>query len=429
MRPGTSWPCHRGDAAARPWSRPGRTERFLLPAVLALVLLTVGPEGCGPRLKPIFEEVDPPLVWPPEPKPTRIRYLGQLASESDLKAPRSLWSAIEQLLVGAEPPGELYGPRSVVCTPDARRVWIADAGGRRLHLFDLEQRRYQQVERLGGVNLLSPVAICQGPKGSVYVCDSEAVAIYRIDDDDGTHLETLRLPDEILRPVAVRYDPGSDELYVVDIRSHDVKVLGSSGQLKRILGERGTGPGQFNYPTAIGGDGDVLWIVDSGNHRVQSVTRSGEPVTSFGQAGDAPGDLALPKGLAVDSDGHLYVVDARFENVQIFDRSGGLLLVFGEEGPGPGEFWLPAGIFIDAEDRVWVCDAYNRRVQVFQYVKEAPATPRDHSPPNAEAGAAPNGGRHTWTRPNTPVPLYVFSVVDGPPPYQGGDGGGCPGLR
>jgi len=338
--------------------------------VLASVGVIAFAGGCVPRLKPIFEEIDPSLVWPSPPQMPRVRYVGQLATEADLKAPRSLWKAIGELVVGAEPVGELYGPRSVVCTPDGERVWIADPGGRCLHVFDLVRRTYLKIDDVGGAKLLSPVGVCQGPPGSLYVCDSEAVAIHRVSDATGTTMESLRLPEEIIRPTAVSYAPVHDELFVVDVGGHDVKVLSRDGGLKRILGARGTGPGRFNYPTGVTGDGELLWIVDSGNHRVQAVTKEGKPGASFGHAGDAPGDLALPKGIALDSDGHLYIVDARFENVQVFDREGRLLLVFGDEGAGPAEFWLPSGIFIDHEDRIWICDGYNRRVQVFQYLKD-----------------------------------------------------------
>ena len=235
-------------------------------------------------------------------------------------------------------------------------------------MFDREHRVYRKVVRAGGSPLLSPVDVSLGPAGSIFVCDSEAVAIYRLSAVSGETIERVRIPEDIGRPVASSYDANTQELFVVDVASHDIKVLGPDAVLKRILGQRGEGVGQFNFPTAIAASGDLLWVVDTGNRRVQAVTRDGQPAGQVGRSGDAPGDLALPKGVAVDSDGHLYVVDARFENVQVFDRKGRLLMYFGEEGNGPAEFWLPGGIFIDRQDRIWVCDSYNRRVQVFQYL-------------------------------------------------------------
>jgi hypothetical protein len=248
---------------------------------------------------------------------------------------------------------------------------VADPGGRCLHLFDLHSRFYRKIGQLGGKPLLSPVGLCPGPDASVYVCDSEDLSIHRLSDVDGGLLGSLRLPEDILRPVAMSYHEASGELFVVDVKAHDIKVLDAKGGLRRILGRRGNALGEFNFPCDIADDGELLWIVDAGNARLQTMRRTGEPVGSFGQSGDAPGDLALPKAVAHDSDGQVYLVDSRFENVQIFDRTGQLLLYFGEEGIGPGQFWLPSDVFIDRNDRIWICDTYNGRVQVFQYVSLA----------------------------------------------------------
>ncbi len=331
--------------------------------------------GCVGPAGPIFDDPSQTVAWPPPPQPARIRYVGQITSSADLKAAKSGWEQIGSLFLGKKEPNTLYGPRGITTTADGSRVWIADPGGRCVHLFDLNRRTYQKIVRAGDTQLLSPVAVCGGPPGSLYVCDSEAVAIHELSEKDGSLRSTLRLPEDIARPVAVHFDGGVGELFVVDVVAHDVKVIGRDGSLLRILGKRGSGPGEFNYPTAVAVEGSTLWIADTGNHRVQAMDRYGSFLSSFGKAGDAPGDLALPKSIALDSAGHVYVVDGRFENVQVFDAEGRLLLFFGNEGTGPGEFWLPGGIFIEPGGRIWVCDAYNRRVQVFEYVEEHDARP------------------------------------------------------
>jgi sugar lactone lactonase YvrE len=246
-------------------------------------------------------------------------------------------------------------------------LWIVDPGGRCLHLFDMKHHQYRKVTHVGKDPWLSPVGICAGPTGSMFVCDSEQGEIYRLSDETGGYYETIRVPEILQRPVAVHYDPANRELYIVDTGAHDIKVVGLDGTVHRIIGKRGSAAGEFNFPLAIAVDGSNIWVVDTGNHRVQALTKSGEPLMTIGRAGDAPGDMALPKGIALDSDGNIYVVDDRFKNVQIFDRFGQLLLYIGQEGNGPGEFWLPAGITIDNNDRIWICDLYNRRVQVFDY--------------------------------------------------------------
>ncbi|MCP4593499.1 MAG: 6-bladed beta-propeller [bacterium] len=340
---------------------------------LLFVLLTLsGPSllstGCSQALRPIFESVESAPAWPPPPTEPRIRYVGQLRSSADLKAPPKLFQALGDFFIGAADPDVLYGPQAVVCTPDGERVWVADSGGRCVHQFDLSARSYLKINRVGAAPLLSPVDVCLGPGGSIFVCDSEGVDVYRFSDKTGALIETLRLPEDIIRPVALGWAAEREELFVVDVAAHDIKVLGADGLLRRIIGRRGAAAGEFNFPCDVVLDGELIWVVDAGNARVQGLTLAGDPVAVLGRAGDAPGDLALPKSIALDSDGDLYVVDARFENVQIFDRQGRLLLFFGGEGTGPGEFWLPAGVFIDKNNRIWICDTYNGRVQVFDYL-------------------------------------------------------------
>lgn len=324
--------------------------------------------GCASAAKPIFAAPAVELVWPAPPARPRIRYVGELKSSADLKARRGFFQSLGAVVAGPKEPELLFGPRAAVVTPDGERVWIADPGGRCLHMFDLARRRYLRVRGPESDALLSPVGLALGPENTLLVCDSEAVAIHRFADADGRWLGRLRLPEDVLRPVAMHYDQVASELYVVDVIAHDIKVLNVDGSLHRVLGQRGEGPGEFNFPSSIAASGDRLWIADTGNNRVQCVAKSGEPVSSFGQVGDAPGDLAMPKGIAIDAAENVYVVDGRFENIQIFDQQGQLLLFFGEEGTGPGQFWLPGGIFIEPAGRIWVGDAYNRRMQVFQYV-------------------------------------------------------------
>ena len=338
--------------------------------LVALVLCLLIIPGCQRPLRPIFDQLTPPLIWPADPARARVQYVGQLTSSTDVKPPRKAFQGVVDFFVGAKSPEWLCGPRSVVTTGDGSRVWIADPGGRCLHLFDLQDRSYKRIVRAGKEHLLSPSGLCVGPDETVFVSDAEGVAIHQLSQRTGALRRSLRLTDEIKRPVALHYDAGRNELFVVDVAAHNIKVLSADGRLIRIIGKRGNRPGEFNYPCDIADDGTVIWIADTANQRVQGLTHAGDPVVVFGEAGDAPGEMALPKGIATDSDGHIYVVDARFENVQIFDQAGTLLLAFGGEGIGPGQFWLPAGIFIDQNDRIWICDTYNRRVQVFDRAKD-----------------------------------------------------------
>ena len=362
--------------------RSGGSGRTALVLVVAMLL-----GACQQAPGPLFPEPEVDLVWPDLPTPARIRYVGELSTSEDLSPGRGAFEGLSDLLFGKDAPSGLAGPRAATLSRDGRWLWVTDPGSRRVHLLDLVDRTHLPIEMAGERPLTVPVGVCLGPEGTVLVCDSGDVSISRFKVDTGEWIDDLRLPVEVFRPVAVAWHEPSDSLFVVDSQAHDVKVLDLDGSLKSVIGRRGTGAGEFNFPCDLVLDGDRFWVADAGNQRVQALAFDGTPILSIGQAGDAPGDFALPKAIALDHDGNVYVVDGRFENVQAFDRTGRLLLAFGEEGTGPGQFCLPGGIHIDGTNRIWVCDTYNRRLQVFDCVSSAPlasgasAEPREEDRP------------------------------------------------
>ena len=64
--------------------------RVLLPSMLFL-LAAVG--GCQGARRPIFPELQPPVVWPQHPDQPRIRYIGELTGEASLRVQPSGWEA------------------------------------------------------------------------------------------------------------------------------------------------------------------------------------------------------------------------------------------------------------------------------------------------------------------------------------------------
>jgi len=328
--------------------------------------------GCATSDGVVFSPIDPPIVWPPPPQQERIRYVGQLASDTDLKPARSGWDSFRDILGGKEAVHSVVSPIATWMSP-AGQLFVADSNGQMIHRFDLRKQTYDAIFQMGDRRLLMPVAVAGDTEGIIYVADAEYRAIHRF-GPGGNYLSDLP-SDPLGQPAGLCYDPRLDRIYVSDVSQHRVLAFTREGRFVLTFGQRGTDPGQFNYPThlAVDRQGRVL-VADSLNQRIQRFKPDGTLDLVLGQRGTAPGDFAMPKGIAVDSEGHIYVVDARFENVQVFDDQGELLIVFGEEGGGPAEFWLPAGICIDKDDRIFMADTYNRRVQVFQFLAR-PETP------------------------------------------------------
>ena len=58
-----------------------------------LLLVMIG-AGCGSARGVLFPKPDKPLVWPEPPEKGRIRYIGQIRSEADLKREVSSMQAL-----------------------------------------------------------------------------------------------------------------------------------------------------------------------------------------------------------------------------------------------------------------------------------------------------------------------------------------------
>jgi DNA-binding beta-propeller fold protein YncE len=330
------------------------------------VLLLATLVGCAAPPGPIFPGVNPPIAWPAPPDTPRIRYIGALHGEASLGIQPTGWEAVRAALGGPRPQVAFSHPAAIAVAGE--RIFVADTGLGAVHLLDLAARQYKLLRGAPADPLRVPIGLTISA-GQLVVVDRGRAAI-DLFDLDGNWRTTRRWP-EVTAPVAVAWDQQKRTLWIADAAAHACFVVADLQTVSGRLGDRGTAPGQFNFPTALAWQPMVgLVVADAMNFRVQVFDTAGQPMAVFGRKGDAAGCFARPRGVAVDSEGHIYVADNQFENIQVFDAAGRLLLAFGEEGDRPGQFSLPAGITIDAQDRIWVADSYNRRVQVFQYVAE-----------------------------------------------------------
>lgn len=333
--------------------------------LLPVVFLT---GACGVR--PPAEIRGPPvrpLVWPEPPADPRIRYVRSISGPHDAGIEKGFFGRLAETLFGK---GEEFLIRPTGVAERDGVLYIADPGAQALWIFDPPNQRFVKVQRIGGTELASPVAVALGPAGGVFLADSSLKKVFLV-NREGKFVRTA-VGEGLERPAGIAYDEGTVRLYVADSTGHRVAVYGADGARTLTWGRRGNGDGEFNYPTHVAVDrtGTVL-VIDALNFRVQAFDREGRFLWKMGRHGDGSGDFAGPKGVATDSRGHLYIVDALFDTVQIFEREGTFLLALGERGVRPGQFWLPGGIFINEQDRIYVADSYNQRVQVFDFLRGA----------------------------------------------------------
>jgi len=333
----------------------------ILTRILSLVLLLVA----GIAL-PAWGEEPERLVWPPGAAQPRVEFVKAVSSPADLGIGKGFFERVKDLLFG-EVDARLVRPMAVVASDGI--LYVADPGARGVHRFDTAGGNYSLITAADDLALPSPVGLARGAAGEVYVADSKLAQILVI--RPGTKVAVrLYLEVKLTQPTGIAFDAVSGRLYVVDTAEHRIHIFERDGSLAGSIGRRGTGDGEFNYPTYLWRTPQGrLYVTDSLNFRVQAFDERCQFIGKFGHQGDGSGDAARPKGVATDRHGHVYVVDALFHAFQIFDASGRLLLPVGERGQAHGEFWLPTGIFIDAEtETIYIADSYNQRIQVLRYL-------------------------------------------------------------
>eukprot|EP00731_Ephydatia_muelleri_P008536 Em0004g874a len=125
-----------------------------------------------------------------------------------------------------------------------------------------------------------------------------------------------------------------------------IYVFDQTGQLKNTIGSRGSGDGQFSYPSGITIKGDVLYVADYGNHRVQKLTSSGKFLHTFGQQGSGQGQFIGPVAVIIDSNNKLIVSDFYNHRIQIFNENGGWLLTIDAYGSNTIKVFTKEGVYV-----------------------------------------------------------------------------------
>lgn len=339
-------------------------HRWILFLFCTATALLTACSGQGPTT--VKQDRSGVLSWPPTPAKPRIQHIGDLSHPKDIGITKSWLDMLSEMALGKED-NAMVLPIAVV-ENRLKQLFVADPGVNAIHRFDRNKGRYKSIKRKGGKGFDSPVGLASDRVGNIYISDSELAKVFIIGIDDSEALP-LDLEEDFVRPTGIAIDNETGWIYVVDTGVHKISVFDSDKSLLRKFGHRGSGEGEFNFPTYIwqNREGHLL-VTDSLNFRIQRFDRHGRYIGQFGKPGNGAGDLSRPKGVAEDRHGHVYVVDSLFHNVQLFDATGSLLMNFGNQGSKPGEFWLPVGIFIGEDDTIYLCDSYNQRVQIFQYI-------------------------------------------------------------
>jgi sugar lactone lactonase YvrE len=300
-------------------------------------------------------------------------------------------------------------------------MYVANMGKKCVQRFSpdgkLEQEFYGDTQDI----LSKPTGVAVDSKGNVFVIDADLRCVFGFDKDG--NLFGMWGKGTIGTPygISIGMVKGSERVYVSDIDNccvweFDRKTFGI-----QKIGEKGTGTGQFLFPTdiAFNSINSMLYVVDAGNHCVWNVytgvipsgilqykdnlkefgtltgitTRgqdvyitakkremkmdeSYESIYKFdingikksewgGKVGFGAGQFRDISGLSVDNAGFVYVVDKGNNCIQRFDDKGifaGLLSKYSFED---GRFNSPVDMSFDSKGNMFVVDKNNHRIQKF----------------------------------------------------------------
>ena len=218
-------------------------------------------------------------------------------------------------------PQQPGGPRGIAVAPNGH-TFIADHTSHQIYVFD-EQRKYvrsfgQQGSGNGQLNY--PTGIAVDADGLVYVCNNgnHRIEMFRI---DGTFVKQFGVG-LLSYPWGVTVN--NKQVYVADNGNKRIAIFTLEGQLIRTIGSRGSGPGQFNGPSAvaISPDGE-MYVTDRYNHRIQVFSPDGVFQRELGE-----GQLKRPRDILIDTDSHVLVADTGNNRVVIFNTTGQVIHSF-----------------------------------------------------------------------------------------------------
>ncbi len=140
----------------------------------------------------------------------------------------------------------------------------------------------------------------------LFVLDNDdSCQVVVLDRTSGDLLRTFggpgREPGHFSAPNSIAFGPRGF-LYVSDTHAHRIQKLDRQGKPIWVIGEPGYHLGQFGRPRGIrvGPDG-VVYVVDAATEIVQMFNDEGKTLMYFGGPGNVPGAMFLPSQLSVDA--------------------------------------------------------------------------------------------------------------------------------
>ena len=171
----------------------------------------------------------------------------------------------------------LVRPTGLAIDEGRNRLYVADTGAHKIHVFNLEGKFLSSMGRRGG------------GKG------------------------------EFNFPTYISVERRTGRLLVCDSANFRVQVFGVDGAFVAMFGEGGDRPGYMGRPRGISADSDGnIYLVDGALEAVQIFDVKGQLLLYFGRSGSEHGQFSLPGGIFIDDQDQVYVADTQNKRIEVY---------------------------------------------------------------------------------------------------------------
>ena len=252
-----------------------------------------------------------------------------------------------------------------------------------------------------------PYATCADAVGNIYVADSAADVIRKIDHNTYAVTVLAGIPGvsghadtgpgttaTFWYPEGICYNPADNDLYVSDTWNNTIRQVTTAGVVTTIVGtagaggsgssDGGVGVAKFNGPMGLccTATGSVLYVCDTGNDTIRLVSIGARNVVTIAGTAtlagstNASGGAARfwsPEAICIGAwSQDLYVSDTSNHTIRQIVPSGGFPVTTfagsaGSSGSADGgalaRFRYPGGICSDTDGNLYVSDTYNHTIR------------------------------------------------------------------
>jgi hypothetical protein len=260
-------------------------------------------------------------------------------------------------------------------------LFVADGGNHRVVILDekLQARfafdHYVEDRRSGRLLKGEPRDVVVNRRGEIILIDNLTDRI-EVLDFRGKLLEKVYLnrlygdTTLTIKPQRLALDD-SDRLYVAtggDVVS--IMVLDDYYNLVRMIGRRGSAPGEFNTILTLLVHAGRLYVTDLyALPSVKVYDTAGTYLFGFGGHDVERGDLSFPSGLAVlevdPGEVTIWIADGLRQVIKVYDSAGSFLQLVGGFGLRPGEFRYPADLATLGDSVLYIVERVGNRIQRF----------------------------------------------------------------